>query len=68
MIAMAWAHHCKIYRDKFKEGVPKWLDEIKVHNRLQIVKVASKLNWRLPQELISDVVIDSTHVKRRTRK
>ena len=60
MIAMAWAHHCKIYRDKFKEGAPKWLDEMRVYDRLQWIKLATKLNWRLPQDLIPEAAVDIT--------
>lgn len=66
MIGFAYAHHCKIYRDKFKEGAPRWLDELKVYNRLQVIKLAIKLNWRLPAELIPDEAVDILIDKKQT--
>ena len=66
MIGLAWAHHCKIYRDKFKEGTPKWLDELKVYDRLQVIKLANKLNWRLPTDLIPEEAVDIRIDKKQT--
>jgi len=66
MIGFPYAHYCKIYRDKFKEGALRWLDEFKVYNRLQVIKLAIKLNWRLPAELIPDEAVDIRIDKRQT--
>ena len=66
MIGFAYAHHCKIYRARFKEGAPRWLDELKVYNRLQLIKLAIKLNWRLPAELIPEEAVDISIYKRQT--
>ena len=68
MMGLVWVHHCRVYQRKFNERTPQWLDTFRIYDRLQVVKLACKLNWRLPSDVIAEEAIDITDIKRPQRK
>ena len=63
-IGWAWSHHKRLYEKQFNEPSPRWLNEYGLYERLRLVKVACRLNWRLPGEVLPDDKPNSKRAKK----
>lgn len=48
----ALAHHKRLYEKQFNEPSPLWLSEYGLYEHLRLIKVACRLNWHLPNEVL----------------
>ena len=57
-VGWAWWHHSKLYVNQFNEPIPKWVNDIQIYNRLRLIKLVTRLNWRLPEDVLPDPSTD----------
>jgi hypothetical protein len=57
-VGWAWWHHSKLYVNQFNEPIPKWVNDIQIYNRLRLIKLVTRLNWRLPGDVLPDPSTD----------
>ena len=43
-----------MYVNQFNEPIPKWVNDIQIYNRLRLIKLVTRLNWRLPEDVLPD--------------
>jgi hypothetical protein len=48
----------KLYVNQFNEPIPKWVNDIQIYNRLRLIKLVTRLNWRLPEDVLPDPQTD----------
>ncbi len=53
-VGWAWWHQSKLYVNQFNEPIPKWVNDIQIYNRLRLIKLVTRLNWRLPEDVLPD--------------
>lgn len=49
---MAWRHQCGRYRKRFAGPVPDWICTFDMTARGDLVRLALKIGWRLPQTVL----------------
>ena len=53
-VGWAWWHHSRLYLNQFNEPIPKWVIDIQIYKRLRLIKLVTRLNWRLPLDVLPD--------------
>lgn len=57
-IGYSWLHHRKKYQARFHGPVPEWVCCFPTAKRIQLLRVALNLGWRLPEMfLIRDEIL-----------